>query len=145
MKQHTDVPRILVVDDDLDLLMLLERRLIKEGYEVETAVSLHEAEEYLKTFQPDVLILDINVGGQDGRRLSAQIKLAGSQTKVIMISGYDYSSARAALFGADELIAKPMHFDYLLFAINKHLYGQQAAAIAYRWAETEQTNSSTGS
>lgn len=143
MQKHTDVPRILVVDDDLDLVMLLERRLIKEGYEVETAVSLNEAEKHLGTFNPHALILDINVGGQDGRRLSAQIKMSGSDTKIIMISGYDYSTARAALFGADELIAKPMHFDYLLFAINKHLYGQQAAAIAYRWGTSKESKPST--
>ena len=61
--------RILITDDDLDLLMLLERRLIKEGYQVETAASLPEAEEIMVSYLPDLVLLDINLKGEDGRQL----------------------------------------------------------------------------
>jgi DNA-binding response OmpR family regulator len=53
--------RILVIDDDIDLLMLLERCLQKQGYYVETAASLPEAEEIISDFIPDLVLLDINV------------------------------------------------------------------------------------
>ena len=97
--------RILIIDDDIDLLMLLERCLDKEGYAVETAASLAEAEEVLPQFLPHLVLLDINVNGEDGRKLCWKLKNANEESavKVIIFSGYDYSSGRAMLFGADDL------------------------------------------
>ncbi len=115
--------RILIIDDDLDLLMLLERKLEKEGYLIETAASLLEAEELLVAFDPHLVLLDINVNGEDGRQLCWKIKNAASSTdiKVLIISGYDYSTGRAVLFGADGLLPKPFHLDYLLQRIDIQL------------------------
>ncbi|GAC1417921.1 MAG: hypothetical protein NVS9B7_04460 [Flavisolibacter sp.] len=115
--------RILIIDDDLDLLMLLERKLEKEGYLIETAASLLEAEELLVGFEPHLVLLDINVNGEDGRQLCWKIKNAASSTdiKVLIISGYDYSTGRAVLFGADDLLPKPFHLDYLLQQIDIQL------------------------
>ncbi len=115
--------RILIIDDDLDLLMLLERKLEKEGYSIETAASLLEAEELLVAFDPHLVLQDINVNGEDGRQLCWKIKNAASSTdiKVLIISGYDYSTGRAVLFGADALLPKPFHLDYLLQRIDIQL------------------------
>jgi DNA-binding response OmpR family regulator len=115
--------RILIVDDDVDLLMLLERKLLKQGFDVETAVTLHEAEEILEYFQPQLLLLDINLNGEDGRKLSFKLKRSDrhSGIRIIILSGYDYSASRAVLFGADELITKPLHLDYLLHRIEHYL------------------------
>lgn len=118
--------RILIIDDDIDLLMLLERRLQKEGYEIETAVSLPEAEDIIPSFSPHLVLLDINVNGEDGRQLCWKLKNndASKDVKVMIISGYDYSTERAVLFGADDLLPKPLVTDYLLFQIDMHLYPQ---------------------
>jgi len=113
--------RILVIDDDLDLLMLLERVLVKEGYVVETAASLPEAEEMLPEFSPHVVLLDINVHGHDGRQLCWKLKKAHPPVFVILISGFDVSMSRAALFGADDLLPKPLHTAVLLERLDKHL------------------------
>jgi DNA-binding response OmpR family regulator len=115
--------RILIVDDDLDLLMLLDRRLKKEGYEIETAASLQEAEEIIATFSPDLLLLDINVNGEDGRQLCWRLKKSEiyKEIKVLIMSGYDFSSGRAALFGADNLLPKPLHTDILVHLVEEHL------------------------
>lgn len=110
--------RILIIDDDIDLLMLLERQLDREGFAVETAASLPEAEEIISQFSPHLLLLDINVNGEDGRQLCWKAKnSAVNPIKVIIMSGYDYSTGRALLFGADELLPKPFHFDYLLHRV----------------------------
>ena len=112
------VKRILVVDDDIDLLMLLERRLQKEGYEVETAISLHEAEELIIYFDPHLVLLDINVNGYDGRQLCWKVKKEmNPSTKVMIISGFDLHSGRAALFGADDILPKPINSEVLLWKI----------------------------
>lgn len=119
-------PRVLVIDDDIDLLMLLERRLEREGYAVETAASLAEAEELIGFFEPHVVLLDINVNGEDGRKLCWKLKKgdAPHKVKVIMMSGYDCNTSRAVLFGADEMLAKPLHTDYLLHRLEHHLIAQ---------------------
>lgn len=107
--------KVLIIDDDLDLLMLLERRLLKEGYHIETAASLPEAEEIIANFSPHLVLLDINVNGEDGRQLCWKLKKnAGKDIKVIIMSGYDYDTGRAVLFGADDLLPKPLHTEYLL-------------------------------
>lgn len=115
--------RILVIDDDIDLLMLLERRLVQAGYKVETAASLQEAEELTIFFEPHLILLDININGQDGRQLCWKLKHApGASTKVLLMSGYDCSISRAALFGADGMIAKPVPTEYLLHCIGQQLH-----------------------
>ena len=115
--------RILIIDDDIDLLMLLERRLIQEGYKIEAAASLPEAEEVINSFKPSLVLLDINVNGEDGRQLCWKLKkqTGDKAVKVIIISGYDYSAGRAVLFGADDLLPKPLHMDYLLTCIKQQL------------------------
>lgn len=115
--------RILIIDDDIDLLMLIERSLLKAGYEVETAVSLPEAEEIMLYYEPHLVLLDINVRGDDGRQLCWKLKKSAqtSGIKVLIMSGFDFSVSRAALFGADELLAKPLHTEYLLHKVAEHL------------------------
>lgn len=108
--------RILLVDDDIDLLMLLERKLQKSGYIIESAASMPEAEYVLSLFKPNLVILDINVAGDDGRQLCWKIKNTGENrnAKVILMSGYNYTINRQLLFGADDFCAKPFQSEYLL-------------------------------
>jgi DNA-binding response OmpR family regulator len=122
--------RILIVDDDIDLLMLLERRLLKEGYTVETACSLPEAEEIIDFYAPQLVLLDININGEDGRQLCWKLKHAaeGPDVRVIVMSGYDLSASRSVLFGADEMVTKPLQTDYLLQRIQVHLQAMQGMA-----------------
>lgn len=120
--------RILIIDDDLDLLMILERRLAKEGYSIETAASLKEAEELVEFFSPHLVLLDINVNGEDGRKLCWKLKKEEHKdVKVVIMSGYDFDTGRAVLFGADDLLQKPFHAEFLLHRVDTHL--QQAAPL----------------
>jgi DNA-binding response OmpR family regulator len=120
---ENQVSRILVIDDDIDLLMLLERRLQKEGFDVETAASLQEAQEIIPLFVPNLVLLDINVNGEDGRKLCWELKNSPSAipVKVMMMSGFDFSQGRAILFGADELLPKPFNTEYMLLRIEELL------------------------
>lgn len=134
MLQYQENPkRILIVDDDLDLLMLLDRRLKKEGYEIETAASLPEAEEIIATFSPNLVLLDINVNGEDGRQLCWRLKKSEiyKEVKVLIMSGYDYSNSRAALFGADHLLPKPLHTDILVHLVEAHLNSKTGEELSF--------------
>ena len=113
--------RILIVDDDIDLVMLLERQLQKEGYEIETAVSLCEAEEMVVYFDPHLVLLDINVRGDDGRHLCWKLKHKPVYRvpKVLIISGFDYSPSRATLFGAGGILPKPFPTQIVLDKVSQ--------------------------
>jgi DNA-binding response OmpR family regulator len=112
----TNALRVLVIDDDIDLLMLLERKLQQQGYKVESAVSLSEADYVLSLFRPDIVLIDINVAGEDGRQLCWKIKHGAnaSKIKVILMSALYYPTTRTLLFGADDFIAKPFASEFLL-------------------------------
>lgn len=127
---YKGIKKLLIIDDDIDLLMLLERRLEKEGYYIETAASLPQAEEILSAFTPHLVLLDINVKGDDGRKLCWKLKAdeKTAATKVIIMSGYDYSTVRAVLFGANDLLPKPLNSEYLVNRINFHLEQQAIEA-----------------
>ncbi len=116
--------RILVIDDDIDLLMLLERRLSTEGYLIETAASISEAEEIIPQILPDLLLLDINVNGEDGRQLCYKLKKLQDHPplKVIIMTGFDFDTGRALLFGADDLVTKPINTEFLLSRLEFHLF-----------------------
>lgn len=115
--------KVLLVDDDIDLLMLLERKLQQAGYYVESAASLPEAQYVVSLFKPDVVLLDINVSGEDGRQLCWKVKNAeqSQKTKVILMSGYNYTINRQLLFGADDYCAKPFTSELLLQKISSAL------------------------
>lgn len=108
--------RVLVIDDDIDLLMLMERKLQQQGYKVESAVSLAEAEYVLNLFKPHLVLIDINVDGEDGRQLCWKIKHGpdAATTKVILMSALYYPTTRTLLFGADDFVAKPFDTEFLL-------------------------------
>lgn len=118
-----DPKKILVVDNDVDLLMLLERTLNNEGYWVETAATLEEAGRLLHQFNPDLILLDVNINGQDGRYFCGKIKMGGlgSKVKVVLMSAYEYNTIRSSLFGADDFLAKPFSSEFILFKVQQHL------------------------
>jgi CheY-like chemotaxis protein len=116
-------PKVLVIDDDVDLLMLLERKLAREGYWPESAASINEGREIIRNWKPDLILLDINVNGEDGRKLSWEIKSdpAFARTTIVLISGFDPSYRRAALFQADAVLAKPLDTTQLLHTLSYYL------------------------
>ena len=130
-EEKHNAKRILLVDDDIDLLMLLERKLRKSDYIIESAASMPEAEYVLSLFKPDLVILDINIAGEDGRQLCWKIKHDKGirDTKVILMSGYNYPINRQLLFGADDYLAKPFHSEYLCQKVDEFLTEAQVQEV----------------
>ena len=127
MRAVENAKRILLVDDDIDLLMLLERKMQKTGYIIESAASIPEAEYVLSLFKPHLVILDINIAGEDGRQLCWKIKNTGENrdAKVILMSGYNYTINKQLLFGADDYVAKPFQSEYLLQKMDVLLHEEE--------------------
>jgi DNA-binding response OmpR family regulator len=82
--------KILVVDDEKNILKLYKAELEDEGYEVVMANSGKEAIELFKTENPDLVTLDIMMPDIDGIQVLRQLKQERPQVPVIMLTAYDY-------------------------------------------------------
>ena len=114
--------KILVVDDDLDILEVLRFLLRKNGYEV---IALSEAQKVIETVkeaQPDIVLLDINLSGYDGREICKYLKTTlHIKTPVILFSAnISYRSSHKE-YAADDFLEKPFEVKKLLSILHSHL------------------------
>lgn len=102
--------RILIVDDDTDLLDTLTRRFKFKGYDVSRAGNGHEALAYLENHPVDIVISDIQMPEMDGLILLKRIKREYPMLHVIMMTGYVSQSSilECMRHGADICLFKPM-------------------------------------
>ncbi len=100
--------KVLVVDDDPDIVGLLKHFLEARGRSVQTASTGAQALELFRTEQPDLVILDVIMPGMDGWAVLQEIRKQ-SQVPVLMLTGKDAPTdkAKGLLSGADDYIAKP--------------------------------------
>jgi DNA-binding response OmpR family regulator len=79
--------RVLVVDDDPDIVFALSLFLRKEGYEVKTAASRAEGMTALGSFQPDLMILDVMMEQpDDGIAMAQQLRREGHKLPIVMLT-----------------------------------------------------------
>lgn len=104
--------KVLVVDDEPDIVDLLTYNLKKEGYEVESAEDGVKAVKIASKFQPDVILLDIMMPIQDGvetcRQLRETPELKGTFIIFLTARAEEYSEIAAFDVGADDYITKPI-------------------------------------
>ena len=114
--------KVLVVDDEADILELLKYNLSKEGYDVKTALDGMKALEIAKTFMPDLILLDIMMPKQDGVETCRQIREIPELSNVFVIfltaRSEEYSEVAAFEMGADDYITKPIKPRALMSRIN---------------------------
>ena len=107
--------RILVVDDDPEIVSFLRRGLTFEGYSVETAGDGVEALAKIREREPDLVILDVMMPGMDGVEVARRLRQA-SAIPVLMLTAKGTVADRVAGLdsGADDYLVKPFAFDELL-------------------------------
>ena len=116
--------RILAVDDDLSILSVLKDLLEYEGYEVSTLSTGEKVMEEIKNHTPDLILLDVMLGGMDGRDICKSIKekIETHDIPVILISATHNLADTLKLEGApDDFIAKPFDIRILLKKIERQL------------------------
>ena len=106
---------ILIVEDATDLMDLLKSKLSKNGYQVKATISCEEGLEIFYEFLADVIILDVNVDGEDGRDVCKQIRTHADfqHIPVIMISANDSALLSYQEYGASDILKKPFRFAQL--------------------------------
>jgi len=123
--------RVLVIDDEENILTSLKGVLEDEKFVVETAKNGALGLQRIKRFNPDVVLLDIWMPGDDGLVVLEKIKKLAPNTAVVMMSGHATveTAVKALKKGAFDFLEKPIHFDKLLLLL-EHLF-------ALRELETE--------
>lgn len=126
MDTNGNIPRsykVLIVDDEPDIVELLEYNLAKEGYTVESAGNGNIALKRLeKGFRPDVILLDIMMPQLDGIETARRIRLLPELKEVYILfltaRSEEYSEVAAFEVGADDYITKPVKIRALISRIN---------------------------
>lgn len=113
--------KILVVDDEPDILELVQYNLEKEGFSVYTANDGKEAIEIAERVVPDLILLDVMMPEMDGMETCVQLrenpKLDKSVVAFLTARGEDYSQIAGFEAGADDYITKPIKPKVLLMRI----------------------------
>jgi two-component system, NtrC family, response regulator HydG len=115
--------RILIIDDDRDMCLLLKRFLSRHGFEVLESYSGKKALELLETVEPDLVMCDFRLEDMEGNVLLGKIKEKYPHVPVIIITGYsDIKIAVEVMkMGAYDYITKPLFPDEILITIKKAL------------------------
>lgn len=114
--------KILVVDDDPDIIEILTYNLSNEGYNVKSAVNGIEALKKAKKFIPDIILLDVMMPEMDGIEACSNLREIESLSKSMIIflsaRGEDFTQIAAFDAGADDYINKPVKPKILLKKIS---------------------------
>ena len=114
------VARILIVEDDEELRLLLVRGLDEEGFDATGAATGHDALARLDQSTPDALIVDIGLPDADGRDLTQALRARGVSAPVLFLTARDSLAERLSGFdaGGDDYLTKPFAFAELLARLN---------------------------
>lgn len=114
--------KVLIVDDDPDIIELLAYNLEKEGYKIATAANGKQALEIIPSFLPDLVVLDIMMPQLDGIETARQLRNLPDfkDTYILFLTARseEYSEIAAFEVGADDYITKPIKPRALMSRIN---------------------------
>src|SRR5471030_28824 len=113
--------RILIIDDEVNVALLLSKFLTRNGFDVTTASNGTSGMEFLKNEHFNLVLCDFRLEDTDGREMLKNIKTQYPKTGVIIITGYSDIKMAVELIkmGAYDYITKPLYPDEILNTINK--------------------------
>ena len=134
--------KLLLVDDEEDIRTLLEYNLSKIKLNIESAKDSFEALIKFERFQPDIVILDIMMAGQDGIEICKEIRAKNTSCFILMLSASadDYTKIKAYEAGCDDFVAKPTNIQLLtkkIEAIQSRLKKKDSTIAISKLSEKE--------
>jgi DNA-binding response OmpR family regulator len=130
-KKKTKQAKILVVDDEADIVSTIEYRLKACDFQVITAGNGQEGLDKATAEIPDLVLLDINMPIMDGHEMLARLRSLGNlkDTPVIMLTAYSdrRDVSKAAELGISDYVTKPFDFSDLMEKITGALESRAAA------------------
>ena len=118
--------RILILDDDHHILLMIKKMLERAGFEVELASNGNEGLELFKRIQVDLVITDIIMPEKEGLETIREMKRLRSDLKIIAMSGGGKVSSdnylnTARIFGASKILTKPFSQKQIVSAVQELL------------------------
>ena len=114
--------KILLIDDEKDILEFLSYNLIKAGYKIDQAENGEEGLKKLKTFKPDLIIVDVMMPVLDGIEFCSIVRSNPQHENIMIVfltaRSEDYTQIVALETGADDFISKPIKPKLLITKIN---------------------------
>ena len=123
--------KLLVIDDDKDLLEVTKSLLTRKGFEVETNDNWDDALHQLEFFEPQLILLDVFLNGIDGLDICKKLKSMPNtcHIPILIFSAYPSIAERVIYeYGADDFIAKPFEVNDLVTKVHSVL--SQTAGMA---------------
>ncbi len=102
--------RILIVDDEPNIVVSLEFLMHQKGYETQVARDGEEALAAVESFRPDLVLLDVNLPRRDGFEVCQKLRADGwTELKIVMLTakGRDIEIEKGLALGADAYVTKP--------------------------------------
>lgn len=122
MSTSNSVKKILIADDEPDILEIIQYNLQSEGYEVATAKNGNDAIDQAKRFNPDLIILDIMMPGKNGIEVCNALRMqpAFNDTLIIFLTALsdEGTEVKGLETGADDYITKPVSPKVLVSKVN---------------------------
>ncbi|MCU1693886.1 MAG: two component transcriptional regulator, winged helix family [Frankiales bacterium] len=124
--------RLLVVDDEPNILELLSVSLRFAGFEVATATNGADALNRVREFSPDMLVLDVMMPGLDGFDVVSQLRSRGDRVPVLFLTAKDATEDRVQglTLGGDDYVTKPFSLEEVVARIRAVLRRTTTAAPA---------------
>jgi len=114
--------KVLVVDDNIDILTVVKLILISNGFEVEIISRWRLMDEKIRNYKPDIILLDIALGDADGRKLCIKLRTDDktAHIPVILFSANYNLELSFADYMANDFIPKPFETSFLVDKIRMH-------------------------
>ncbi|MDQ1723780.1 MAG: two-component system, OmpR family, response regulator [Frankiaceae bacterium] len=110
------MPKLLVVDDEPNILELLGASLRYEGFEIATATNGREAMQVARTFKPDALVVDVMMPIMNGFDMTRRMRADGMVAPVLFLTARDGTDDKVTglTLGGDDYVTKPFSLDELV-------------------------------
>jgi len=114
--------KVVLVDDDLDILEAIQAMLEDEGYIVVTTDRGEDVAEISRLERPNLIVLDMLLAGKDGREIAKQLKSQEStrHIPILMLSAHPRAAREAQDFAINGFLAKPFEMDELLAKVAQY-------------------------
>lgn len=119
--QQKEVPRLLLVDDDITFCQVLCQALVKRDFEVHMAHDIATALQQAKQMEPEYAVVDLRIGPESGLELVKLLIEQDENTRIIMLTGYASvtTAVEAIKLGAIYYLTKPTNADEIVKALHR--------------------------
>ena len=117
--------KVFLLDDDELIVSVLSRALKKEGYEMYAETETDSVINKIRSWAPDIVVLDITMPGRNGMDILQEIKSSEINTQVVMLTADDTAetAARAMKLGAVDYLTKPFNMNEVKVVISNIIEG----------------------